>query len=448
MPGARLLTRVVVAGGLFVSVGCVRWTHLAPAELEVHGKAGQVCSAVVTPLVWSVNTILFPVSVASLGQEPASHDNLGYPGLAVENGAYVACATLGLPLSMLDRGTESVFLGLADREAVEDYLIGRLPFLSPGDYGLLVRTARRTCPPRYDREEASLPGAGAGTDREFGLWSTAAAPRYGSKPSLGNPLAAAEWRDWRTAGRPRDADAEIAFTVNRALEFSDPPRQFAATYGPEQRPRFERERAAQQAAAAALAGFAAEAGSCSPSPIVRAAAARLLAGSRAAGATGGLTRLLGDRAVMVRAAAADGLASLADPEGADALGRALSDGDPLVRERAALALGKIASEAAAGLLLRSLGNLGHRARFEALGALADAGGPRVREALAAALADRDLHTRIAAAAAIGRSAPDAGDPLLGRALGDPEPWVSGSATRGFERRDRRGDSRSERNGAW
>lgn len=442
MPGARLLARVVVAGGLVASAGCVRWTHLAPAELQLHGKAGQVCSAVVTPLVWSLNTILFPISVASLGRGPASHDNLGYPGLAVENGAYLACATLGLPLYALDRGTESVFLGLVDREAIEAHLIGRLPFLSPGDYELLVRTARRTCPPRYDREaEAPLPGAGAGADREFGLWSTAAAPRYGSKPRLGNPLAAAEWRDWRTAGRPRVADAEIAFIVNRALEFSDPPRQFAATYGLGQQPRFERERAARQAAAAALAGSAAGAGLRSPSPIERAAAARLLAGSRAAGATGELTRLLQDRAVMVRAAAADGLASLADPAGAAALGRALSDDDPLVRERAALALGRIASDTAAGLLLRSLGNLGHRARFEALVALADAGGPRVRKALAEALASRDLHTRIAAAAAIGRSAPDAGDPLLGRALDDPEPWVSGSAARAHERRAGRGESR-------
>jgi len=119
----------------------------------------------------------------------------------------------------------------------------------------------------------------------------------------------------------------------------------------------------------------------------------------------------------------------------------LSDGDPLVRERAALALGRIGSDAAAGLLLRSLGNLGHRARFEALGALADAGGLRVREALAEALADRDIHTRIAAAAAIGRSAPDPGDPLLGRALGDPEPWVSSSAARAHERRAGHGASR-------
>jgi hypothetical protein len=96
-----------LAGALFATTGCVRWTHLAPSELQINGKAGQFCSAVVTPLVWSVNTLFFPVSVASLGRTPPSHDNLGYPGLVVENSAYVTCATLALPLFALGRGTES-----------------------------------------------------------------------------------------------------------------------------------------------------------------------------------------------------------------------------------------------------------------------------------------------------------------------------------------------------
>jgi hypothetical protein len=434
MAGAPLLARLVAAGGLLLTTGCVRWTHLSPEALEVHGKLGQVCSAAATPLVWSVNAALFPISVAILGRKPASHDNLGYPGLAVENGAYAACATLGLPLYALGRGVERVSYGLADRETIEDRLIDRLPFLSTEDYALLVRTAQRGCPPRYDREAgAPLPGRETDAPREQGLWSTAESPRYGSKPRLGNALAAAEWRDWRRAGRPRIGDAETAFVTNRALEFAAPPGEFAATYGPARQPLFEKERAAQQAVAAAMAGAVAEADLRASSPIVRAAAARLLAGSRAAGAVDELVRLLADPAVMVRAAAADGLASLADPEGVVALGRALDDVDVTVRQRAALALGRIGSGAAAGLLQRSLGGLEHRARFEALCALA-AGGQRVRQVLADALADNDLHTRIAAAAAIGLSAADPADPLLARALADPEPWISGSAKRARERR--------------
>lgn len=435
MPGVPLLARIVVAAALLATSGCVRWTHLAPGDLRLHGKVGQVCSAAVTPLVWSVNAVLYPISVANLGGKPASHDNLGYPGLAVENAAYLACATLGLPLHALDRGAERAFLRLAERESIEDHLIDRLPHLSRGEYELLVRTSRRSCPPKYDRDAAAATLAqGAGGAREFGLWSTSQTPRYGSKPRVGNHLAVAEWRDWRTAGRPRDADAETAFAVTRSLEVSEPRREFAATYGLERQPRFEAELAAQQAAADALSVDEAKEGLRASSPIARAAAVRLCAGFRDECATGELTRLLEDPAVIVRAAAADGLASRADPEGAAALGRALSDDDRLVRERAALALGRIGSAAAADLLLRSLGNLGHRARFAALSALSDSGWPRSRKAVFGALADPDLHTRIAAAAALGRSATDPGDPLLGRALADPEPWVSGVAARAFERR--------------
>ena len=105
----------------------------------------------------------------------------------------------------------------------------------------------------------------------------------------------------------------------------------------------------------------------------------------------------------------------------------MNDADPGVRERAALALGAIGSLSSADLLLNSLGNLGHRARYDALCALAAAGDPCARGALSRALADRDLHTRIAAAAAIGRTVADPGDPLLVRALGDPDPRVAGPA---------------------
>jgi hypothetical protein len=423
---------------LLATAGCVRWTHLAPSRLQIHGKAGQLCSAAVTPLVWSVNTALFPVSVASLGRRTPSHDNLGYPGLAVENGAYFVCATLGLPLHALGRGAERVFFLLADRDAIEDHLIERLPDLSAADYALLVRTARRTCPPLYDRGAAPLPSApGAEPSRAFGLWSTGQTPRYGSKPRLGNALATAEWRDWRTAGRPRDAAAETAFVVNRALGFSDPALQLAATYGPALQSRFDRELAAQQAKVGELEAAAAPAVTVAlhdPSPLLRAAAVRLHARARDGGAAVALTRLLEDPAVMVRAAAADGLASLANPESVAALGRALGDPDRLVRERAALALGTTGTAAAADLLLRSLGNLGHWARFQALCALADGGRPRAGDALSQALADRDPHTRIAAAAAIGRTAADPDDPLFNRALGDPDPRVAAAAAHARERR--------------
>lgn len=436
MSGALPLARVFVAGALFVTAGCVRWTHLAPSDLQIHGKVGQVCSAAVTPLVWSLNTVLFPLSVASLGLEPPSHDNLGYPGLAVENGAYFLCTTLGLPLHALDRGAERAFFLLADREAIEDHLIERLPDLSPEDYTHLLRTARRTCPPLYDQESAPPPPSAPGTSspRDFGLWSTGQAPRYGSKPRLGNSLAAAEWRDWRAAGRPRDADTETIFIVNRALEFSDPALQFAATYGLANQARFERELASQQSRAAALTGAGEVAALHDPSPALRAAAARRLTSSGDKGVTGELTPLLKDRAVMVRVEAAEGLASHGDPESVAALGRAMSDPGRLVRERATLALGKIGSGAAVDLLLRSLGNVGHRARFLALCALADAGRPQAAEALSRALADRDLHTRIAAAAAIGRTAADTDDPLLRRALSDPDPRISGAAAHAHERR--------------
>jgi len=442
---------VFVAGALLATTGCVRWTHLAPADLQIHGKVGQVCSAAVTPLVWSVNTAFFPVSVASLGRTPPSHDNLGYPGLAVENTAYFACAALGLPLYTLGWGTERIFFLLADREAIEDHLIDRLPDLSLEDYARLVRTAGRTNPPQYYREAAELlpPVPGAASPREFGLWSTGQSPRFGSKPRLGNILAAAEWRDWRSAGRPRDTVVETAFIVNRALGFSDPAHQFAATYGLAHQSRFEKELAAQQARAAALEGAGTEVAAAAalhdPSPILRAFAARRLASSRdgggGGGVTGELTQLLGDQAVVVRAAAADGLASLADPESVAALGRALNDRDRLVQERVALALGKIGSEEAAARLLASLGNIGHRARFEALCALADAGTPRARDALSLALAAPDLHTRIAAAAAIGRTAADPDDPLFIRASRDPDPRISETAVHARERRGEHGASR-------
>lgn len=425
----QLATVFAVAAHLAMT-GCVRWTHITPSELQIHGKAGQVCSAAVTPVVWSVNTALFPVSVASLGQKPPSHDNLGYPGLAVENAAYFACATLGLPLHALGWGAERIFFQLADREAVEDHLIERLPDLSPDDYARLVRTAGRTSPPRYDCEAASSPPAvpGAASPREFGLWSTGQSPRFGSKPRLGNLLATAEWRDWRSAGRPRDKGDETAFIVNRALGFGDPALQFAATYGPAHQSRFEQELATQQARAAGLEGAGTEAAVAAarhdPSPTLRAAAARRLARSRDGDVSGELTRLLEDQAVVVRAAAAEALAALADPESVAALGRALSDTDRLVRERAALALGKIGSEAAAARLLPSLGNIGHRARFEALCALAGAGLSSTGDALSRALADPDLHTRIAAAAAVGRTAAAADDPLFLRASRDPDPRIS------------------------
>lgn len=445
MREALPLAKVFMAGALLATTGCVRWTHLAPSELQIHGKVGQVCSAAVTPLVWSVNTALFPVSVASLGQTAPSHDNLGYPGLAVENAAYFACATLGLPLYALGWGAERAFFLLADRAAVENHLIDRLPDLTLADYALLVRTAQRTCPPRYDREDApaSPPAPEVASPREFGLWSTGQAPRYGSKPRLGNLLAAAEWRDWRSAGRPWEPGLESTFIVNRALKFSDPPRQFAATYGVAYRALFEKELASQQVRVAALEGAGAEAAAVAaalhdPAPTLRAAAARQIARSRDGGLAGELIRLLDDPAVMVRAAAADSLASHADPESVTALGRALSDTDSLVRERAALALGKIGSETAADLLLRSLGNVGHRVRFQALYALADAGRPRGRDALCRALADRDLHTRIAAAAAIGRTAADPGDPCYMQALGDPDPRISETAAHARERRSAAG----------
>ncbi len=447
MPGLRSLARVFAAGMLFAMAGCVRWTHLPPSSLEIHGKAGQVCSAAVTPLVWSVNTALFPVSVASLGQTPPSHDNLGYPGLAVENSAYFVCATLGLPLYALDRGIERAFFVLADHEAVEEHLIERLPELSREDYELLVRTSGRTWPPPYELPEVKVPlsSPGAGSSREFGYWSTAQAPRYGSKPRLGNPLAAAEWRDWRAAGRPRDTDAETAFVVNRALGFSDPSLQFAATYGPAQQSRFEKEFASQQARAAICTDTATEpdvtAALRDPSPLLRAAAVRLRARTPDGALSGALVRHLEDRAVMVRVAAADALGSLTDPGSVAALGRALNDADQRVRERAALALGRIGTEEAADRLLPSLGNLGHRARFQALCALAAAGRPGVRDALSRALADQDVHTRIAAAAAIGRTAADPGDPLYIRTQNDPDSRISESAANARERRDKPGASR-------
>ncbi len=442
MRGVLQTAWVFAAGALVATAGCVRWTHLPPSDLQIHGKAGQVCSAAVTPLVWSVNTILFPVSVASLGRRPPSHDNLGYPGLAVENTAYLACATLGLPLTALGWGTEQFFFLLADREAIEDHLIERLPHLSLDDYSRLVRAAGRACPPRYDREAAETPRSVQGADapREFGLWSTRQSPRFGSKPRLGNPLAAAEWRDWRSAGRPRDAADETAFVVNRALGFAAPALQFAATYGLAHQSRFETELAAQQARAAALEGAGTESAVAAarhdPSPLLRAAAARRLGSSRDGGVAGELARLLDDRAVVVRAAAADGLGALADPESVAALGRALSDTERLVRERAALALGKIGSEAAAGRLIPALGSIGHRVRFEALCALAGAGTPGAREALSRALAVPDLHTRIAAAAAIGRAAADRGDQLFLRASSDPDTRIAEAAAHA---RQRRGD---------
>lgn len=435
------LAAVFVAGALLATTGCVRWTRLAPADLQIHGKLGQACSAAVTPVVWSVNTALFPVSVAVLGRKPASHDNLGYPGLAVENAAYFTCAALGLPLHALCRGAEMVYFLLADREAVEDHLIERLPDLTSEDYARLVRIAGRAGPPRYGGDTASRPPPvpGAASPREFGLWSTGHAPRFGSKPRLGNLLAAAEWRDWRTAGRPRNPSAETAFIVNRALGFADPALQFAATYDPGQTSRFEQELAAQQLGVAAMdgAGVAAavDAARHDPSPNLRAAAARRLARSGEEETAGELTRLLADPAVVVRAAAADALAARADSGSAAALGDAMDDPNPFVRERAALALGKIGSEAAATRLLPSLGKLGHRARFEALCALA--GSPRAREALAPVLEDPDLHTRIAVAAAIGRTAADAGDPLFLRASTDPDRRISETAVHARERRGER-----------
>ena len=392
-----------------------------------------------------MNTVLFPVSVASLGRTPPSHDNLGYPGLAVENVAYFACTTLGLPLVALGRGSELVFFLLANQEAVENHLIERLPDLSVEDYSLLVRTTGRTCPPRYDGEPTLISPAVSGTPspRKFGLWSTGKVPRYGSKPRFGNRMAAAEWRDWCAAGRPRAPDAETTFIVNRALGFSDPGLQFTATYGIARQSRFEKEFAVQQAKAAALEGAGAEAAAAlrDPSPILRAAAARLRARSGGQGVNGELTRLLEDQAVMVRVAAADGLALLAEPESVTALGRVLSDADHLVRERAALALGRIGTEAAADLLLPSLGNLGHRARYEALCALAAAGRPRARAAISRALKDSDLHTRIAAAAAIGRSTVSPDDPLFVQTQRDPDPRISRAAAHAREQAADSGTSR-------
>ena len=129
---------VFVAGVLASSTGCVRWTHLAPSGLQIHGKAGQACSAVATPLVWTVNTVFFPVSVASLGQKPPSHDNLGYPGLAVENTAYFACATLGLPLYGLGCGDRTAFF--SPREPGGDR--GSLDRASPAPLPRRLRTPR------------------------------------------------------------------------------------------------------------------------------------------------------------------------------------------------------------------------------------------------------------------------------------------------------------------
>ena len=438
MSGAPQIARVIVAGALLATVGCVRWTHLAPSQLQINGKAGQLCSVAVTPLVWTVNTVLFPVSVASLGQRPPSHDNLGYPGRAVENVAYFTCATLGLPLSALDWATEQLFLLLANRRVIEDDLIERLPDISPADYALLLRTAGRTFAPPYDHDAPPPADPGAAPPREYGIWGAGQVPRYGSRPRLGNLLAAAEWRDWRVAGRPRGAAAEASFTVNRAQEFSDPALQFAATYGTANQSRFAAEVEIQRARAAALEADAAEASVAVAlrdlSPIVRAAAARLRARSRDGGVAGELARLLEDRAPLARAAAVAALVSLAAPESAAALGRAMDDSAPLVRERAALALGTIGTAEAADLLLRSIGNVGHRARFEAFCALASAGRSGSRKALSQALAAPDVHTRIAAAAAIGRTAASPDDPLFTRALGDPDPRVSEAAAHARERR--------------
>jgi len=329
--------RVVAAGVLLCAAGCVRWVHVAPAKLQLHGKAGQACSAAVTPLVWVANTVLYPVSVASLGDKTPSHDNLGYPGLAVENGAYAACTALGLPARLLLRGGERIFFLLAARESLEDHLIDRLPYLSRDDYALLVKTAGRTAPPAYDRTAAPAPtsGGGAAASREHGLWSTRQTPRFGSKPRLGNPLAAAEWRDWRAAGRPRDAEAERAFVEKRARESVAP--------------------------------------------------------------------------------------------------------DPPLRDRAALALATIGTATAAEELLRSLGGLSHRMRYEALRVLALSSPGRA--SLSSALADPDQHTRIAAAAAIGRSAVDTADPLLQLALGNDDPSVSAAAAHARDARDAAGTAR-------
>ena len=278
--GAAPPARVFAVAALLATTGCVRWTHLAPAELQIHGKAGQVCSAAATPLVWAVNTVFFPVSVASLGRQSPSHDNLGYPGLAVENGAYFVCATLGLPLYALGRGTERVFFLLADRVATEDRLIERLPYLSPEDYTLLVRTAQRTCPPLYDCR------AGTGTPRPRAS-SGSGAPGWhrgtGASPRLANPLAAAEWRDWRAAaGRGKRRPNRVRREPRPAS--AEPAVVFASTYGSAQLPRFERQLAALQGRVVALEREgtppAVAAALRDPSPPLRAAAARLYARSR------------------------------------------------------------------------------------------------------------------------------------------------------------------------
>jgi hypothetical protein len=430
----RALARCAAVVALLASPGCLRWLRTDPGELAVHGKAGLACSAVVTPLIWSSNFLLFPLSVAALGERLPSHDNLGYPGLAVENAAYLACSTAALPLHALGLATDELVFRTGRRERVEDLLINRLPHLSPADYALLVRVSGRTCPPVDDRAEAPgpAPAGGAATPGSFGYWSLRQAPPYGSKPRLGDRRAAGEWRDWRDAGRPRATAAEHRFVADRALAFADPAGEFAALYGAGRRDLLEEEVAARAREAEDLArnpdAAARERALRDPSPLLRSAALHLLPRDPDAGSAAALTRALGDPAVMVREAAADGLALLADPGTAAALGRALGDPDRSVRERAAVALGRIGTPEAAEALLASLGGTGHRARFQALAALAGTATPAAAAALARALGDPDEHTRIAAAAAIGCTARP-GDPLLERSIADPDPRVSGAARR-------------------
>lgn len=430
----RTLAVWAVALALLASSGCVRWIRLEPAELAAHGRVGLVCSAAVTPLVWSFNTLLFPLSVATLGERLPSHENLGYPGLAVENAAYLACTTAGLPLHALGRAADEATFRTGGRERVEDLLIDRLPHLSPADYARLVRVSGRTCPPLDRRAGEPVPASGgaARAPGRFGYWTLRQAPRYGSRPRLEDPRPTREWRDWRSAGRPRGTPAESRFVADRALAFADPAGTFVDLYGASRRGLFEEEVAARERAAESLArnpdASARERALRDPSPPLRSAALRLLLRDGDPGGAAALTRALGDPALTVRETAAEGLAALADPAAVAALARALDDPERSVRDRAAVALGRIGTPEAADPLLAALGGTGHRARFHALAALARAGTPAATAALARALDDPDEHTRIAAAAAIGCTAPP-GDPLYERALAAPDRRVSEATLR-------------------
>jgi len=320
----KTLVVLVITATFGALGGCVRWTHISPSDLELHGKVGLAASVVSTPVAVCTDVVSLPVMVfLPVEQRGSSHLNpvggmvesivyhISKPGFVVETAFYHVGAGIAYPLHLLleeaPRKARLAFVGEDERVR---RIIMLLPTVSDKEYNDLVMMSGRSFYPP-DKPYAELDNA----------------PYvFGVKSMINDSGVREEWLAWLEAGRPTEPVEELAFVLGRE-SYSRGTYWWDTYFGPDARiePRFLDE----------LVRALGYAGSGVRMEILIA-----LVRVDRDHAVLALTTSLNDKEWSTRRTAAELCARMKDPRMVDPLLLALKDPEPRVRSEVIGALSK------------------------------------------------------------------------------------------------------------